>query len=105
MPMSYVADIEDLSIIKDIASTEDILIGEFLDGKNNYGYMITSAISPFYERETVVNLKFDNKYKGVIIFDKDITGGEPHLVDLVEDSLEITLEPGEGRFLIPVVKR
>jgi len=83
--------------IKGITSTEDVLLGIFKDADGNRGYMATNATNIFDKKTASVTIEF-NGYQGVMVYEK----GEPTIIDLVKGKTTIELEPGEGKFLIPL---
>jgi hypothetical protein len=88
--------------IKKIVSSEDTLCGIFTDGDGNRAYMITNAVNPYDQKTALVNITFDDVYKGLQVFEKGIS----RIVDLNEDGgAEFTLAPGEGKFLIPLATK
>jgi len=87
--------------IKDVSVSRDVILGIFEDNENNKGFMLSNAASPFDELEAFVTVKFDKKYKGVQVYGKD----DPVIIDLdKKNTAVIKLEPGEGKFIIPLVK-
>lgn len=86
--------------IKSIESSEDVLFGYFKDGKGNNGYMLTNAANPDDPYFPQVTVQFDKSYKGLRIYEK----GLPRTVALDKGKATISLDAGEGKFLIPLKK-
>jgi hypothetical protein len=92
-------DIEEVAGIKDIAADEDLLVGVFKDAAQNKGFMVTNASNPLDNKYAKFTVQFDSGYKGVQVFEK----GEPRIIELDKNGgAAIELEPGEGKFLIPL---
>lgn len=92
--------------VKSVVSTRDALFGMFTDGNNNKGFMVTNATNPFDNLDNTVTVEFESKYKGVMIYGKDVCqSGEPEILPLKKGKVTIELEPGEGKFLIPLVNK
>ena len=85
--------------IKSVTSTADALCGIFTDADGNKGFMLTNAVNPYNQKTASITVRFDNAYKGVMIFEK----GVPNIVGLDKNNgVKVELESGEGRFLIPL---
>ena len=78
---------------------ESLLAGIFKDKSGRNGYMLTAATEPSFGRNVTASVEFDG-YDGVLVYDK----GQPVILNLDSNGgAEITLEPGEGKFLIPLL--
>jgi len=88
---------DEIEGVKDIATSEDLLFGVFRDADGNKGFMAVNATNPFEEISSTVTVEFDG-YQGVMVYEK----GEPTILDLEKGKVTIELEPGEGKFLIPL---
>lgn len=100
---------ESIPGIEKIESTQNVLCGIFKDKNQNMGYMLTNAINPFKEIAAEAKVIFDNAaYKGVLVIDKNYAEIGWTIIDLNKagcsnkGSFTITLEPGEGKFIIPL---
>ena len=95
----YPDGIEGISSIK---SDGDLLCGIFADADGNKGFMLTNASNPYKEKSASVSVRFDKPYKGVQVFEK----GVPRIIKLDNrGGAVIGLEPGEGKFIIPLKKK
>lgn len=91
--------------IKSISCDNEVLLGEFYDKDGNQGFMLTNATIPFQGKTASVTIKFDNAgrngYQGVQLYEN----GLPRIVDLnAGGELVVTLDPGDGKFMIPLRK-
>ena len=96
-------DRNEIEGVKTIRATEDALTGIFKDAAGNQGFMVANAVNPYEKKATLVTIQFDKKYKyqGVQVWEK----GVPRIVDLQNNKVLIELEPGEGKFIIPLKKK
>ena len=83
--------------IKTFTSTEDAIMGVFKDDDGYDGFMLVNFADPAYDRENTVTITFRGATCAMIYID-----GEPQMVDLVDGTYTVTLEPGEGQFIIPL---
>ena len=90
----------DIDGVKSIVSSEYLLMGIFKDGNGNKGFMVTNATNPFEEKTAEFTMELDGGYDGVMIF----KNGENDIKDLQNGKLTLSLEPGEGNFLIPLTR-
>jgi len=75
------------------------LIGHFEDDAGNKGYMLTNATRPNADTPVSVTCTFASAYGAVLIYTKGI----PTIVPLNgSNQIILTLEPGEGRFVVPL---
>lgn len=89
--------------IKSVTSDESVLMGIFKDNKaaKNKGFMATNATNLWDGKTAKMTVQFDKEYKGVMVFEKGI----PEIYDLDKNNnAVITLEPGEGKFIMPLKK-
>lgn len=91
----------DVEGVKNIISNQNLLLGVFEDGNKNKGFMITNAANPFYKIAAKVTIEFDSAYKGLLAFEF----GEPRIYNLNDGKITLELEAGEGRFLIPLMRK
>ena len=97
--LKYAAYPDGIAGIKNIASDEDVLCGIFRDAGGNKGFMLTNASNPCEKRTASVTVQFDREYKGAQVFEK----GKPRVINLdSRGKAVIELEPGEGKFVIPL---
>ena len=83
--------------IKKFTSTEDALLGVFKD-KNGYdGFMLVNFADTYYDRKNTVTLELRGATRAMIYIK-----GQPQIVDLTDGTYTVTLEPGEGQFIIPL---
>ena len=95
-----IADVElsSLTGVKNVTTSRDLIIGEMIDGSGNHGYMIVGYDDPYNKNTTEVSLTFEGA-EGLIIY----RNGERELSDtLTNGNFNITLNAGEGVFVIPV---
>lgn len=97
--LAYAPEIKDIDGITSVVSSENLLLGAFSDASGNRGFMLTNATNPWQERFAVTTVKFDKRYKGVMVYEK----GEPRIIGLNgSGEAKIRLDAGEGKFLIPL---
>jgi len=102
IPERFSSDPDDVAGIAKITSNRDALLGIFEDENGNKGFMVTNATNPYDYKAAKVTVKFDAEYAGVRVYEK----GVPTTVVLDKNnSALIRLEPGEGKFFIPVKKK
>lgn len=85
--------------VKSLSSDEDILMGLFKDADGRRGYMLTNAVNPALKCAASVTVGF-NGYDGVQVYEK----GVPKIYALEKGKISLVLEPGEGKFMIPLKK-
>ena len=83
--------------IKSLSSTEDTLLGLFTDENGYDGFMLVNFADTYYDKENTVTLELDGATRAVVYIK-----GQPQVVDLVDGTYTVTLEPGEGQFIIPL---
>ena len=84
-----------LSGIKSVEATQDTLIGQFKDKYGNQGYMVVNYTEPSDGKYDKVSVKFD-KAKNVVYYKK----GMEMKVEVSNNTLDLTLAPGDGIFVI-----
>ena len=99
---------DEIEGIKSVISDECALLGIFKDDDGNKGFMLSNATNPNHGKTATVTLKFETPakgkrgYTGVQVYEK----GEPRIALLDKDGgITIELESGEGKFLIPLMKK
>lgn len=91
------APLKSYSRIKSVTASEDTVIGCFKD-KNNYdGFMVVNYSVPGDKKTDNVTLEFKEAQQAVCY-----NHGVYSLVDLTDGKLELSLEAGQGAFVIPV---
>ena len=83
--------------IKHFSSTEDALLGLFTDENGYDGFMLVNFADTVNNRENTVTLELRGATRAVVYIE-----GAPQVVDLVDGTYTVTLEPGEGQFIIPL---
>lgn len=83
--------------IKKFSSTEDAILGVFTDENGYDGFMLVNFSDPLYNEENTVTLEFRGATRAVVYI-----LGEGQVVDLVDGTYTVTLQPGEGQFIIPL---
>ena len=83
--------------IKKFTSTEDAILGTFTDENGYDGFMLVNFADALYNRQNTVTLEFRGATHAVVYIQ-----GQPQMVDLVDGTYTVTLEPGEGQFIIPL---
>lgn len=89
------AALTDLEVASRWDSTEDALVGVFKDGYGNDGLIVTNFTDPALSLDNLVRFEFNNVSK-VRIY----RGGIPYDYEVVNNRLDVELEPGEGVFII-----
>lgn len=80
------------------ASAEyDALIGCFESGDYD-GYMIVNVDHPQYDRENTVTVNFGSQYENAVVY----IGGQVRIAALNEGVLALSLDEGEGAFVVPI---
>lgn len=93
---------DEIDGIESISTTGDILLGVFEDANKNKGFMLTNAAKPDREINLWTEVQFSSEYKGALIYER----GEPKVIELDKDGKAvISLEFGEGKFIIPLKGR
>jgi len=86
-----------LEAAKSVTATADTLVGQFKDNDNNDGLIVTNYSDPRDGITDTVSFEFKNANR-VIVYQK----GERKLYEVKNGKFSISLDPGEGIFLIPV---
>lgn len=92
------APLTSLKAVESVTATQDTLVGEFFDKDGNAGYVVTNFADPYYETADTVtmNLKGANR---VLVAKNGVI--EKYVV--LENQFTITLNAGEGAFIVPVM--
>lgn len=83
--------------IESFTSTEDAIMGVLKDDNGYEGLMLVNFADPLYNRENTVTLTFNGATRAIVYIK-----GQPQTVELVDGTYTVTLEPGEGQFIIPL---
>lgn len=87
--------------IDSVTTNIDTVIGTFKDGENRDGFMVVNYSDPYLDQSGDVTVKFKDA-KALLMY----RYGQKVVVPLKEDgSYTIKLEPGEGRFVIPLKEK
>lgn len=92
-------DLSDLYEFSEITSTRDTLVGSFIDEESNNGYILVNYGETTKSIVSDVSLKCKTA-NTVRVYQK----GEMQEVAVKDGEVKISLEPGEGVFIIPYVK-
>ena len=101
LPYKYPSGITSAGVmdgVTQLTTPRSLLAGVFKDAAGNMGYMLTNAENPYNKTANSAVIKFDGAYSGALIYDK----GVPQIVDLVNGAATISLDAGEGKFIIPL---
>ena len=87
--------------IKKVKVSQDTVIGTFKDAENRDGFMIVNYSDPYFDKIDDVTVTFNNA-AALLMY----RYGQKIVVPLNADgSYTFKLEPGEGRFVIPLAKK
>ena len=89
-------DVADFSCIKQISSDKNAIVGQFTDANGNEVYSLVNYSDPTKNISATINLDFV-KCNKIIVYRK----GVPTVFDVKKNSWSITLNPGEGVYVIP----
>ncbi|MDE5896858.1 MAG: hypothetical protein K2H43_03480, partial [Clostridia bacterium] len=87
----------ELKGVTDVATDQDIIVGQFFDRDGYPAFMVSNATSPFDLQETNVTITFDSSVNYAIV----CSGGEKKTVKLDGHKLTLELASGEGSFVVP----
>ena len=90
-------NLESLTNVLSVTTSRELVIGEMVDGNGNHGYMLVGYEDPLNGNSTSVEMTFDGA-EGFIVY----RGGERTLVEAIDGVFSVTLEAGDGVFVIPV---
>lgn len=97
----YDIPVNNTGAIKQASSSQDVIIGHFEDAQNNKGYLVTNLTNPYLEKTAKTTFKFDSKYKGVKVYQD----GKSTVSLLDDGKLDLSIKPGEGVFVIPLLAK
>lgn len=87
----------DISFIKNQSTSQDTLFGAFRDEDGNDGLIVSSFTHPNSGLFNKVSIEFQNAKKVAMYIN-----GKEKIYNLKNNKLEVTLEAGQGAFLIPL---
>ncbi len=91
-------ELASLTGVSSVTTDRELVVGEMIDGNGNHGYMLVGYDDPLNGNATNVSMTFDGA-DGFIIY----RGGERSLsADGLGGTISLTLNAGEGVFVIPV---
>ena len=88
--------------LKGVTSTSDSVVGCFEDENGFEAYMVVNFTDPAsgtVTKTNTVTLTLDSSVKQVVVYDN----GVKTFVDVVDGKITLTLEAGEGQFVVPYV--
>lgn len=83
--------------IKSVQSEQDLVVAAFEDKDGYDGFIMTNYAIPGLRLSSEVSVTFNNATQAVVY-----RKGEQSVVELNKGTLDLTLDPGEGVFVIPV---
>ena len=83
--------------IKSVTATEDAIIGVFRDENGYDGFLLVNFSDPLYDCTNTVELQLRGATRAMVY-----VKGQQQIVDLTDGTYQVTLEPGEGQFIIPL---
>ncbi len=83
--------------IQSVKTTEDTLVGTFKDGEKRDGFMFVNYSDPYLDKTAETTVTF-NDAKALLMY----RYGQKVIVPLNKGAYTFKLEPGEGRFVIPL---
>ena len=84
--------------IKEITTSEDSIVGCFKDKDGYDGFLAVNYSVPAEKKTDTVKIKFNKASKAIVYL-----YGQESIVDLTNGELNITLDAGQGAFIIPIV--
>lgn len=94
--LGYALKESQLKGVNVLSSTEDLLMGVYKDEEGNYGYILVNYGETTTAKSSTVNLEFDGKSK-IRVY----RNAEKLEENLTDGKYEVTLDVGEGIFVIP----
>jgi len=82
--------------VKSIAANYDTLVGVMQDKDGNPGYMVVNYNETTLRNKDTVTFEFTNAQKALVY-----RNGVKSVMDVEDNTLTLTLNPGEGAFVIP----
>ena len=91
-------ELDSLTGVSSVVTSQDLVIGEMTDASGNHGYMMVGYDDPIFNRTTNVSVTFDGA-DGFIVY----RNGERTLIKAdANGTYQASLVAGEGAFVIPV---
>ena len=84
--------------INSITTSEDSIVGCFKDKDGYDGFLAVNYSVPSENKTDAVKIKFNKASKAIVYL-----YGQESIVDLTNGELNITLDAGQGAFIIPIV--
>lgn len=89
--------LKSIDCLQSVQTTEDALVGQFKDADGNDGLIVTNFTNPALNKTNNVTLTFKNANRARVYYRGS------HKDYLVTDNqLQLTLQPGDGVFVIPM---
>lgn len=92
--------LEKLDGVVEYRSKYDTVAGQLEDKDGNTGFMLVNYDEPSKARKNDVSMTFEDA-DGVLVY----KNGEPKVIGLANHEYSLTLEAGEGVFIIPLYKK
>ena len=86
----------DMKTLESIESSEDLLLGYGLDANGNAGFTVVNYNDTALDLTADVTMTFTGVNKAMVY-----VKGVKKIVNVQDNTLQISLEPGEGQFVIP----
>ncbi|GHU98066.1 hypothetical protein FACS1894211_01210 [Clostridia bacterium] len=83
--------------IKSLTAEQDTIVGAFKDKDGYDGFLVQNFADATYKKDDAVSITFNNADKAILY-----RKGQPETVALTNGVCNLTLEPGEGAFIIPI---
>lgn len=97
----YNVDVDSFDTIVSATSDQDVIIGHFEDADKNAGFMVTNVTAPVDDLDAKVSITLADEYKGALI----IHEGVETIVALTDGKLELEIESGSAKFVIPLKEK
>ena len=97
----YNVDVDNFGTIVSATSDQDVIIGHFEDADKNAGFMVTNVTAPVDDLDAKVSITLADEYKGALI----IHEGVETVVALTDGKLELEIESGSAKFVIPLKEK
>lgn len=91
--------LDEVACLNEVTTSEDTLFGYFIDYEDNEGFMVVNYNETTLGKTDDVKMTFDPSYK----YNKCLCyiDGEKKVYDVKNNVLQLTLDVGEGVFIIP----
>ena len=91
--------LDKIDAISELSCTQNTLIGAFKNGEGRDGFLISNFSDPSLLKKDVVSLRFNGADSALVYH-----GQTKEVVELSSSNFEITLDEGDGIFVIPFKK-